>query len=88
MRLSNLKYPIYRFSRENGLFCFKGPSDMYRILNVGSNSGSEGVTIDHYRTRKMVLKHMVHAGENIDRDQFREIYNRCFESYRIKILEV
>lgn len=82
-----ITYPVYQFSKERGLFAFIGPSEMYRILNVGSNSGSEGVCIDHYITRRMVLKHL-NTAPTIDEDQFRQIYDNCFVSYRRKILGI
>jgi hypothetical protein len=85
-KIKKNQYPIYQFSKEHGLFAFMSPTDMYKIENVGSNSGNEGVTIDHYITRRMVIKHLRSIQMDIDRDQFREIYNRLFASIRMKIV--
>lgn len=79
-------YPLYQFSESRGLFAFMSPKDMYRVLNVGSNSGNEGITIDHYITRKMVIKHMMGPEADITWQNAKEIYDRVFTAIRMKII--
>ena len=68
------------------MYAFMGPCDMYKIENVGSNSGCEGVCIDHYITRRMVRKHLGSPEFDVDWTEFRERYDRLFTSIRGKIV--
>lgn len=81
MRRHNMPddFPMYRQTADGSLLAFLGPMEMFKIHNIGSNNGNEGITIDKYRTRKMVLKH-VESGFEISMHTFRERYRYAFEA--------
>jgi hypothetical protein len=78
------EYPIYQL-QETGLYAFMDRSDMYQITNRGSNNGAEGVVINHFITRKMVMKHLRGEGYDIDVDTFRGKYNALFGSLSLRL---
>lgn len=74
-------YPVYfKHYKGNALYAFVSPSKMYMIHMVGSNSGNEGVTIDYYKTRKMVLKHYAN-GVKISQHAFTQFAETIFSAY-------
>lgn len=51
-------YPIYGQDQHGNLYAIMTRSEMYLIRNRGTNVGCEGISVDYYKTRKMVLKHL------------------------------
>lgn len=77
-------FPVYAFNPGQGLFAFMGKKEMYKIENRGGNM-NEGLTIDHYITRTMVLKHWQWKGKVITKDQFISVYRKLFDTALIKM---
>lgn len=75
-------YPKY-FKKGNTLLAFVSPTEMYKIEAIGSNK-NEGITIDHYITRTMVLKHW--GGLEIKPLTFKDLVTRLYKAYIEKIL--
>lgn len=75
------KYPIYQYCPKSGLMAFISKDKMFRVLNIGSNVGNQGVTLDRYTTRKMVLKHNLSSDYNITEGKFIELYNKIYKKY-------
>jgi hypothetical protein len=72
-------YPAF-FKRSDGsLTAFSGPDKMYMVSPTGSNT-NPGVTLDHFITRKMVLKHYGY-GERITAGQFTTLYQKIYTAY-------
>lgn len=71
---------------DKAAYVFLGPSNMYMIHAVGSNVGCEGITIDHYVTKRMVQKHLRSKSYDVDRSEFMEKYDLLFNSIRAKII--
>ena len=80
--LKQEEYPQY-FITKHFMLAFTAPDKMYRISNVGSNSGNQGVCIDYYITRKMVLKHWksVLAWDKVTPAEFRLRASGLFQAY-------
>jgi len=68
-------YPRYMKCKD-GLKAFIAPDKMFLIRNIGTNM-NPGVSIDHYITRRMVLKHAT-DGDLITKDEFERLYNQLF----------
>lgn len=79
------EWPIYQFSEHAGLLAFLGPCDCYQVINKGKNSGLEGVSVNHYITRRSVFNLLHDNDRDIHEDEFRERYNRLFAGISIKI---
>lgn len=78
------EFPRY-FNLKGKLLAFISKDKMYKIEPIGSNM-NPGVTIDHYITRAMVLKHWpTHQFEEISQQQFRDLLTRLFTGYINKI---
>lgn len=75
-------YPRY-FKSDKYLLAFIGPADMYKIEPRGTNK-NEGLAVDHYITRTMVLKYYGH-GDIISRQQFRDLVTNLFHLTTQKI---
>ncbi len=69
------------------MLAFMSPTDMYKIEAIGSNK-NEGVTIDKYITRNMVLRHW--PGEGVARGEcskmaFQHYLKKLYNTYFDKI---
>lgn len=83
--LNNEEYPFY-FRSNKTLLAFVAKDKMFKVEAIGSNK-NPGVTIDHYITRNMVLKHWPGgSGEAIDERHFEILLQRLFDSYIDKIV--
>lgn len=82
----NVTYPIYQFHPKEGLLAFTSPSTMYRVLNIGSNCGNTGVTLDYFKTRRMVIKHMQGSQFDISPMKFIEKWSAIYSTYLNKIM--
>lgn len=82
--LSNDEYPVY-FREKGKLLAFTAKDRMYKIEPIGSNK-NPGVTIDHYITRNMVLKHYPISSEKVTAEQFKKTLTNLFESYIDRIV--
>lgn len=78
------KYPLY-FMSGKLLLAFVAPDKMYKIEPIGTNK-NEGVAIDHYKTRKMVLKHWGSATSQVSVSEFEITVLRLFSAYIAKII--
>ncbi len=80
-------YPRY-FKTGSVILAFISPSEMYKIENIGSNRGNEGITIDHYKTRKMVLYYwpFEYYKTEVTETEFKRFYNRLFQLLLEKIV--
>lgn len=72
-------FPQY-FKQGNQLLAFIAKDKMYKIEPIGSNK-NPGVTIDHYITRNMVLKHYPNHGTAIAPYEFKQILNKLYKAY-------
>lgn len=77
-------FPRY-FRSGTKLLAFISKDKMYKIEPIGSNK-NPGVTIDHYITRNMVIKHWPGKGGELTKLQFKELMNKLFLAYIDKIL--
>jgi hypothetical protein len=83
--LNNDEYPFY-FRSNKTLLAFVAKDKMFKVEAIGSNK-NPGVTIDHYITRNMVLKHWPGTSVGaIDKRQFETLLKKLFDSYIDKIL--
>lgn len=78
-------YPAYFLTTRKDLVAITSATKMYKISPNGSNSGNQGVVIDHYITRNQVIKHYG-DGERITQEDFERMYNRIFKTYLNHIL--
>lgn len=78
------EFPVYKKGNKR-LYAFISNKEMYKIEMIGSNK-NEGCTIDHYTTRKMVLKHWNGADEVISEFAFEYLYGKFFHVIKNKIL--
>ena len=83
--LDNSEYPIY-FKCTDKLLAFTAKDKMYKIEAVGSNH-NPGVTIDHYTTRNMVLKHWPFRAleKKVSQSEFKMLMQKLFNAYVNKI---
>lgn len=67
---------------------FTGPDKMYIITNGGSNK-NPGVCLDHYITRRMVIKYYPgkYSGHRITAEQFKAQYEKLYAAYLTRILK-
>lgn len=79
------EWPIYQMSDRDGLLAFLGPCDCYQVINRGKTVGLEGVSVNHYITRRSAMKLLSGPDRDIHVDEFRERYNRLFSGISIKI---
>lgn len=80
----NTRYPVY-FIAGKTLLAFIDKDKVYKIAPIGSNS-NQGVTIDFYTTRRMVIQLWPkHNFVDIPVEKFKELYNKLFGSYLNKI---
>lgn len=79
------EWPIYQLTENYGLTAFLGPCDCYQVINRGRNSGNEGISVNHFITRRTAQKLLIGPAADIDVDQFRERYNRVFAGISIKL---
>lgn len=82
--LSNSDYPMF-FKMENKLLAFVAKDVMFKIEPIGSNT-NPGVTIDHYVTRKMVLRHFPRNGVQLSREEFEQLFLKLYKAYLHKII--
>lgn len=82
--LRQSEYPQY-FKDSNALFAFVAPDKMFIIGPWGSNK-NPGVTIDHYVTRNMVLKHWRESRLKITEEEFKRLAEKVFTTYIDKIV--
>lgn len=75
-------YPSY-FKSKGSVCAVTSATDCYVISNWGSNM-NDGVCLDYYKTRRMVLKH--YCGERITRAEFAEFYNKLYQAYLQRML--
>lgn len=81
-----MKYPHYaKGAHSSTLYAFISKSEMYKIEPIGSNVGNDGITIDHYITRKMVLKHERNAEMGITKELFIHLAGNLFTAIINKI---
>lgn len=78
------EYPRY-FKTSKALLAFTGPDKMFKIENIGSNM-NPGVTIDHYTTRNMVLKHWPSVFFEIRKEEFMEMFEKLYAAYLKKMI--
>lgn len=85
--LNNDEYPMY-FREKGKLLAFTAKDKMYKIEPIGSNHGSTGVTIDHYITRNMVIKHFPASryAQKVAPEDFKKTLTNLFESYIDRIV--
>ncbi len=77
-------FPKY-FKQGSKLLAFVEKDKMFKIEPIGSNK-NPGVTIDHYITRNMVIKHYPgRSATELSKHQFVELLNKLYESYIDKI---
>lgn len=80
------EYPKY-FNTGSKLLAFISPTEMYKIEPIGSNK-NPGVTIDHYNTRKMVIKHYPSSYiAEYTRAEFKSTLTRLYDVFFDKILK-
>ncbi len=77
-------FPRYFFN-DKVLYAFKGPAEMFKIEPKGSNT-NEGVTIDYYKTRAMVLKHWPFHTKEISKEYFEKLVKKLFDNYIDKVV--
>lgn len=81
------KFPSYWIANYGQrLYCFRSPTEMYKIEAVSSNKMNEGVCVDHYITRTMVLKHGRSPGKEISAAEFEVKYRKLFDAIISKIV--
>lgn len=80
-------YPIFQSSAHCGLCAFISKDEMYKITNSGTNPRCQGIAVDHYVTRKMVIKHLTNEFYDIDREEFARRYRAIFAAVLIKATE-
>jgi hypothetical protein len=85
--LKQSEYPRY-FMTQEALLAFMGPDKMYKIHLSGSNSGNEGVVIDHYITRKMVNSHWPSSYLEVHVKTFKAAADKLFRGYISKMVDV
>jgi len=79
-------YPYYaKGIHNNCLYAFVSKKEMYRISIVGSNPGNEGITIDHYITRRTVIMHEKESTIGITRELFVHMSQNLYEHIIDKI---
>lgn len=78
------EFPKY-FKHGNKLLSFISKDEMYKIEPIGSNN-NPGVTIDHYMTRNMVLKHWPFRAQELTSEQFKKLLQKLFSAYIEKIV--
>ncbi len=76
-------YPKY-YRRDGYLIAIKSAKKMYKIEPRGSNK-NEGITIDHYITRKMVLKYYG-SGQEVSAAVFKDLVVKLYQAYIEKII--
>lgn len=79
-------FPQY-FKTKSCLLAFVDKDKMYKIQAIGSNT-NDGVTIDYYTTRNMVLKHYPVPGsaEELTEEQIKNLLQSLFNRYISKII--
>jgi hypothetical protein len=84
--LQQTQYPRF-FKTNKYLLAFISKDKMYKIENIGSNT-NEGITIDFYKTRKMVLSYWPanYFKCEITALEFEQFYMKLFTAYKYKIL--
>ena len=79
-------FPKY-FQEGTKLLAFVEKDKMFKIEPIGSNK-NPGVTIDHYITRNMVLKHFPgKTAKELSKQQFADLLRKLYGSYIDKIIE-
>jgi hypothetical protein len=84
--LKPAEYPMY-FKKDRMLYAFVGKDKMFKIEPRGTNKNN-GVAIDHYITRSMVIKHMSTCSpyDKITVSEFTNLVARLFNQYISKII--
>jgi hypothetical protein len=85
VQIKQSDFPKY-FKDGNKLLAFVEKDKMFKIEPIGSNK-NPGVTIDHYITRKMVLKHYPYRATELSKQQFADLLHRLYGSYINKIID-
>jgi len=80
-------FPQY-FAESGKLLAFISRDKMYKIEPIGSNK-NPGVTIDHYITRNMVIKHYPRYSnrDQLTSIEFKRRLDRLFSAYISKIVQ-
>lgn len=80
-----INYPVYQKTTDC-LFAFVAKDKMYKIEARGTNMNN-GLCIDEYITRRMVLKYFNQYGAvTISKADFERLYNALFYAARQKMI--
>ena len=81
------EFPVY-FILPGKALAFLSKDKMYKVEPIGSNK-NPGVTIDHYITRSMVVKHWPqHNEKRSSPEEFKLVMSKLFTAYINKIVSL
>jgi len=82
--LEDFYYPLY-FNEGKYLLAFVSKNEVYKIEPRGSNIMNQGLTIDYYKTRKMVLKYYPPNGTQVSEEKFKQLLQQIYSAYTDRI---
>ncbi len=81
----NENYPAYFKSHNGVLVAITDKDKCYVLRPVGSNSGNNGMTLDHYTTRRKVIEYY-ECGKQLSQVEYRSEFARIYHRYLSHII--